>query len=57
MREQGGMPLSQADIDNCPNEQAHDLKQQNVTTISVEAELCRAIKSHGDLQGLTDIGP
>lgn len=48
--------MSQADIDNSPDQQAHDLKQQNVTAISVKAELCRATKGHGDLQGLTDIG-
>lgn len=33
------------------------MKQQNVTTISAEAELCRAINGHGDLQELTDTGP
>lgn len=33
------------------------MKQQNVTTISAEAELCRAINGHGDLQDLTDTGP
>lgn len=49
--------MSQADIDNGPEEQTHDLKQQIVTTISIEAELCRSIKSHGDLQVLTDTGP
>lgn len=44
------MTLSQADIDSAPEEQSHYLKQQNVTTISIEAELCRSIESHGDSQ-------
>lgn len=44
--------MSQADTDNCPDEQAHDLKQQNVTTTSIKAKLCRATKGHVDLQGL-----
>lgn len=48
------MPVTQ---DNCPAEEADDLKQQNVTTILVQAELCRAIRGHGDLEGLTDMGP
>lgn len=51
------MTLSQTDNDNGPDEQTHDLKQQNVTTISTEAELFRSVKSHGDLQVLAGIGP
>lgn len=51
------MTLSQADTDNGADEQTHDLKQQNVTTVSIEAEICRPIKSHGDLQVLIDTGP
>lgn len=57
MGRQEGMPLSEADVDNCPDKQAHDLKQQNITSVPVTAEICQAIKGHMDLQGLTDIGP
>lgn len=51
------MPLSEADVDNCPDKQAHDLKQQNIISVPAEAEICQAVKGQVDLQVLTDIGP
>lgn len=49
--------MSQADVHHRPDEQAHDVTQQNVTPISVKAELCRATEVHGDFHMLTDAGP
>lgn len=49
--------MSQVDVHSWPDEQPHDVTQQNVTTVSVEAELCRAINVHGDFHELTDAGP
>lgn len=43
--------MSQADIDNCPDEQAHDLKQQNVTAISIEAEVAGQLRAMGTCKG------